>query len=248
MARDCAVISSGPAAWRAFRCHSTRPAARGAAGFPLNIDLILPSARRCKRRVQRFASPSVFIISTKTALRANHRFANRVGDVTFLVDLTGEQFRFETRLRRHTSFCRPRYLQPEKITGREESRVPRGSCVEEATRASASRKNQKDVLGHPCTRVLSAPADVPAAGLAFCRLRSHQTMAPTARARSRKIQRRKTHRLGPCKFSQRPPNHANMATKNQPDTANEVLPGELHQSSIISRKAASARTLESLAE
>src|SRR5216683_1477928 len=73
------------------------------------------------------------------------------------------------------------------MTGREESRVPLGSCVEEATRASASRKISRMSSVTPALGVPSALEDISPAGLAFCRLCSHHTMAPTARAKTSPI-------------------------------------------------------------
>src|SRR6266571_2778905 len=102
------------------------------------------------------------------------------------------------------------------MTGKEESRVPRGSCEEEATRASASRKINRMSSAAPAPGAPSGLEDASPEGLACCRLRSHQTTANTARARRMKTHIRKTHRLAPCKFSHSAPNHAIMAAKTRP--------------------------------
>src|SRR5260370_28698203 len=53
-------------------------------------------------------------------------------------------------------------------------------------------------------------------------------MAKTARASTRKMLKRNTHKLAPCKFSHRAPNHAIMATKTNP-----IPPAKCCQESCI---------------
>src|SRR5260370_7195867 len=102
------------------------------------------------------------------------------------------------------------------MTGKEESRVPRGSCEEEATRASASRKISRMSSAAPALGAPSGLEDASPEGLACGRFRSHQTTANTARARRMKTHIRKTHRLAPCKFSHSAPNHPIMPAKTTP--------------------------------
>src|SRR5712675_639564 len=75
----------------------------------------------------------------------------------------------------------------------------------------------------------STPEEGPPTRLVFCRLRTHQTIAPTARARTRNAQRRKTHRLAPCKFNHAAPNHAAITAKTSP-----IPPTKCCQESCIS--------------
>src|SRR5215471_15825684 len=101
------------------------------------------------------------------------------------------------------------------MTGSEDRRVPRGSCVEEATRASASRRSSKMSSVAPAG-TFSEPADAALAAFSFSRLCNHQTTAKTISASKRKMHSRTNQRFAPCKFSQRAPNHANMAAKTSP--------------------------------
>src|SRR5260370_1282527 len=104
------------------------------------------------------------------------------------------------------------------MTGKEESGVLGGSCEEEATRASASRKISRMSSAAPALGAPSGLEDASGEGWACFGLRSHQTTANTARARRMKTHIRKTHRLAPCKFSHSAPNHAIMAAKTKPIT------------------------------
>src|SRR5260370_5533780 len=104
------------------------------------------------------------------------------------------------------------------MTGKEESRVPRGSCEEEATRASASRKISRMSSAAPALGAPSGLEDASPEGLACGRLRRHQTTAHTARPRRMKTHIRKTHRLPPCKLPHSAPNQPILTAKSKPKT------------------------------